>query len=186
MALKLPAIYVHGIYWSITFRSKSPELTQHWAQYHWCQKWRISKYICIYHKKKTCKYAVCNKWLLFHEALGCHAHWYTSIFNGSLARYVISRVAHAPRMPGMLSPPPRVSDSDMHHGTYVTHVSWCIPGSLTSGFLWSRWRVKRSRHSRRMRNPQFYVYSKRPMQPKYHLRQHGHHATLYSCGFFKL
>ena len=31
----------------------------------------------------------------------------------------------------------------MHHGTCVTHVPCCIPGSLTSGFLWSRWRGKR-------------------------------------------
>ena len=30
--------------------------------------------------------------------------------------------AHAPGMPGTFSPPPRVSDPDMHHGTYVTHV----------------------------------------------------------------
>ena len=37
------------------------------------------------------------------------------------------------------SPPPRVSDPDMHHGTCVTHVPWCMPGSLTNGFLWSRW-----------------------------------------------
>ena len=36
----------------------------------------------------------------------------------------------------------RVSDSDMHHGTCVTHVPWCMPGLLTSGFLWRRWRVK--------------------------------------------
>ena len=41
-------------------------------------------------------------------------------------------------------------------------VPWCRPGSLTSGFLWSRWRGKRSRHSRRMRKPQFYVSGKRP------------------------
>ena len=27
----------------------------------------------------------------------------------------------------------------------ATHVVWCMPGSLTSGFLWSRWRGKRSR-----------------------------------------
>ena len=47
--------------------------------------------------------------------------------------------AHAPGMPGTFSPPPRVSDPDMHHGTCVTHVPWCMPGSLTSGFLWSRW-----------------------------------------------
>ena len=57
--------------------------------------------------------------------------------------------------PGTFSPPPRVSDPDMHHGTCVTHEPWWMPGSLTSGFLWSRWRGKRSRHSRRMRNSQF-------------------------------
>ena len=47
----------------------------------------------------------------------------------------------------------------------VTHVPWCIPGSLTSGFLLSRWRGKRSQLSRRMRNPQFYVWRKRPIEP---------------------
>ena len=54
----------------------------------------------------------------------------------------------------------------MHHGTCVTcvtHVPWCMPRSLTSGFLWSQWRVKRSQHSRRMRNAQFYVTGKRPI-----------------------
>ena len=45
-------------------------------------------------------------------------------------------------MPGTFSPQPRVSDPDMHHGTCVTHVPWCMPGSLTSSFLWSRWRGK--------------------------------------------
>ena len=57
---------------------------------------------------------------------------------GPLARYIKLRVAHAPGMPGTFSPPPQVSDPDMHHGTCVTHVSWCMAGSLTSGFLWSR------------------------------------------------
>ena len=51
----------------------------------------------------------------------------------------------------------------MRHGTCVTHVPWCMPGSLISGFLWSCWRGKRSRRSRRMRNPQFYVSGKSPM-----------------------
>ena len=60
-------------------------------------------------------------------------------------------------------PPSQVSNPDMHHGTCMTHVPWCMPGSLTSGFLWSRWRGKRSRHSRRMRNPQIYVSGKRPI-----------------------
>ena len=32
--------------------------------------------------------------------------------------------------------------SRQHHGTCVTHVPWCMPGSLTCGFLWSRRRVK--------------------------------------------
>ena len=85
-------------------------------------------------------------------------------WHGPLTRYVKLRVAHAPGMPGTFSPPPRVSDPDMHHGTCVTHVPWCITGSLTSGFLGNRWRGKRSRHSRRMRNSQFYVSGKRPME----------------------
>ena len=42
-------------------------------------------------------------------------------------------------------------------------VSWCMPGSLTNAFLWSRWRGKRSRHSRRMRIPQYFASGKRPM-----------------------
>ena len=71
----------------------------------------------------------------------------------------ILKVAHAPGMPGTLSPPPRVSDPDMHHDTCVTHVPW----SLTSGFLWSRWWGKRSRHSQRMRSPQFYVSGEGPV-----------------------
>ena len=54
-------------------------------------------------------------------------------------------------------------DPDMHGGTCVTHVPWCMPGSLTSVFLWSRWGRKLSRHSRHMRNPQFYASGNRPM-----------------------
>ena len=68
---------------------------------------------------------------------------------------------NGPGMPGMFSPPPRVSDPDMHHGTCVTHVPSCVPGSLISGFLWSRWRGNRSWHSRRIRNPKFYASGKR-------------------------
>ena len=39
-----------------------------------------------------------------------------------------------------------------------------MPRSLIRGFLWSRWRGKRSRHSRRMRDSQVYVFGKRRMQ----------------------
>ena len=59
---------------------------------------------------------------------------------------------------GNVFPPPRVSDPDMHHGTCVT------PRSLTSGFHCRRWLGKRSRHSRRMRNLQFYVSGERPIR----------------------
>ena len=72
------------------------------------------------------------------------------------------RVAHAPGMPGTFSPPQRV-DLDLHHGTCVTHVPCCMPMSINIGFFWSWWQGKRSRHSRRMRNPQFYASGKRPM-----------------------
>ena len=67
------------------------------------------------------------------------------------------------RMPGTFSLPPRVSDPDMHHGTCVTHVPWSMPGSLTSGFLWSRSQGKRSRHSQHKRNLRFNVTGMRPM-----------------------
>ena len=84
--------------------------------------------------------------------------------HGPLTRYVKLRVTHAPGMPGTFSPQPRSSDPDMHPGTCVTHVPWCMSGSLTRGLLWSRWRGKCSRHSRRMHNTQFYVSGKRPMK----------------------
>ena len=101
--------------------------------------------------------------------------------HGSLVKYVNLRIAHAPGMPGTFSPPPRVSDPDMHHGTCVAHVPRCMLGSLTSGFIWSWGREKCSRHTRRMRNLQFHLSGKRPMaclsessghqQPWYQLRR---------------
>ena len=80
------------------------------------------------------------------------------VLHGPLTRYAKLRVARALGMSGTFSPPLQVSDPDIHHGTRVTHVPWCMPGSITSSFLWS------SRYSRRMRNPQFWVFGKRPMR----------------------
>ena len=92
---------------------------------------------------------------------------YSSTTRVLIFQYSYSYVQYSPQpwpvTPGMFSPLTRVSDPDMHHGSRVTHVPWCIPGSLTSGFLWSRWWGKRSRHSRRMRNPQFHASGKRPI-----------------------
>ena len=63
--------------------------------------------------------------------------------HGPLARDVKFRVAHELIMLGTFSPSPRISDPDMHHGTWVSHVPWCMPGSLTSSLLRIRWRGKR-------------------------------------------
>ena len=96
---------------------------------------------------------------VFHikrEVLFCVLWVFGWPIHGSLTRYVKLRVAHAPGMPGTFSPPPQVRDPD-------THVPWCMPGSLTCVLLWSRWQENRSRHSRRMRNPQVCVSGKRPM-----------------------
>ena len=54
---------------------------------------------------------------------------------GPLIRYAELEVAPVPGMLGTFSPPPWVSEPDMHHGTCVTHVPRCMPVSLTSGFL---------------------------------------------------
>ena len=98
-----------------------------------------------------------HRWRIY--ALMINTYHTIASGNSPLARYVKVRVAHAPGLPGTFSP--RVRDPDIHHGTCVTHVPWCMSGSLTSDFI--RWRGKRSRHSRRMRNPQFYVSGKRLM-----------------------
>ena len=43
---------------------------------------------------------------------------------------------------------PQVSDPGMHHGTCMTHVPWCMSGSLTLVGIENLYR-----HSQRMRNP---------------------------------
>ena len=70
---------------------------------------------------------------------------------------------HAPGMPGTFSPPPTsketASQRSRHASRHVRHARVV----MHVGIAHSRWRGKRSRHSRRMRNPQFYVSGKRPM-----------------------
>ena len=59
------------------------------------------------------------------------------IINGPLTRYIKLWVVHAPGTPPgsfsrhRLQRKSLVSDSSMHHGTCVTHVPWCMSGSLT-------------------------------------------------------
>ena len=114
----------------------------------WLEFWHKRPTICMDHQFKSSM----RCWSQLPE----HRPW------GS-CRYAKLWVAHAPGMPGTFSQPPQVSDPDMQHGTCVTHVPWSMPGSLTSGFLWRRWRGKRSRHSQRMRDPQGCVFGKRPI-----------------------
>ena len=68
----------------------------------------------------------------------CHDWWWMMWCHyGSLTRYIKPRVVHAPEcrehFPRWLQRKPLVSDPDMHHGTCVTHVPWCMLGSLTRG-----------------------------------------------------
>ena len=76
-------------------------------------------------------------WFLEGQIPECGWNETTTIAWGSIGRKIW--VAHAPGIPTKVFPPPWVSDLDMNHGTRATHVPWCKPGSLTSGFLWSRW-----------------------------------------------
>ena len=55
--------------------------------------------------------------------------------HGPFIRYNKLQVAHAP---GMSATYPMHGGQPSRHAS--THVPWCMPGSLTSGFLWSRWR----------------------------------------------
>ena len=79
--------------------------------------------------------------------------------NGPLTRYVKLRVAHAPGMPGTTSKV-TVSKRSRHASRHVRHAR----AVMHVGIANPRWRGKRTRHSRRMRNPQFYVSGKRSME----------------------
>ena len=83
--------------------------------------------------------------------------------HGPLTRYVKSRVAHAPGMPGTFSPPhilkETASQRSRHASRHVRHAR----AVMHVGIANPRWWGKRSRHSRCMRNPQFCVSGKRPI-----------------------
>ena len=76
---------------------------------------------------------------------------------------------------------PLVSDPDKHHGT-VRHACAVMYIGITN----PRWRGKRSRHSPRMRNPQFYVSGKRPLVYivlKCLLETNGYTSTALACDY---
>ena len=91
----------------------------------------------------------------------------TSIsIHGPLTRYVKLRVAYAPGMPGTFSPPPTSKETtcelSRHASRHVRHAR----AVMHIGIANPRWRGKRSRHCRCMRNTQFYGSGKRPMRRK--------------------
>ena len=98
-------------------------------------------YFALNHTNKLCNSwnAVWNPWV---QSLFLHSQQWppcSPCMHGPLTRYVKFRVAHAPGMPGTFSPPsrfqgkPLLSDPGMHHGKCVTHVPWCMSGSLSRG-----------------------------------------------------
>ena len=124
----------------------------------------------VYHRISLMKSEWVGEWLCliaFFSDIEIHVN------HGPLARNVKLWVAHARVLPGTFSPRLWVSDPDMHHGTCVTHVPWCMPGSLSSGFPWRRWWGKLSRHSRRMCNPQFMHLVRGPCNNNLHMTSVG-------------
>ena len=85
--------------------------------------------------------------------------------HGPLAKCVKLWVAHAPGMPGTFSPSTaskeNVSKRSRHASRHVRHARAVMRVEITN----PRLRGKCSRHSRRMRNPQFYVSGKRTIAP---------------------
>ena len=79
--------------------------------------------------------------------------------NGPLTRYVKLWVAHAPGMPGTFSSKKTAIWRSKHATRHVRHAR----AMMHVGTANPRWRGKRSRHFRCMRNPQFYVFGIRPM-----------------------
>ena len=96
---------------------------------------------CSGEKNRNVEHAKSNQYstLLLTPLAMPNISEFSDLFSEPLARYVNLRFTHAPGKPGTFPQP------------------WCTTRSLTSGFLWSQWREKRSRHSRHMHNAQFYV-----------------------------
>ena len=105
-----------------------------------------------------CASSWCNQMLSFIDTEA-----FVWLFHGPLTIYAKLRVAHAPGMPGTFSPAPTsketASKQSRHASRHVRHARAVMYVRIAN----PRWRGKRSRHSRRMRNPQVYVSVKRPI-----------------------
>ena len=118
-------------------RHSSRPLVQHWQlliimDLYWVQMFMVGlRYVSILHQ---------SGWII---QICLEITEWNDPLHGPLDIYVELRVAHALGMPGMFPPQTKrpVNDPVMHHGT-------CRNAK-------PRWLGKRSRHSRRMRNPHF-------------------------------
>ena len=124
----------------------------------WIVFMETEKYLCIFFNSWTLRRrkTVLHRQYWSAQITGPYHPWDTANKQGIssheyLTRYAQLRVAQL-RECRERFPSSRVSNPDMHHGTCVTHMPWCMLGSLTSGLFWSRWRGKHSRRSRRMHN----------------------------------
>ena len=124
-----------------------------------CFPERCSYFTCY---RFTCR----SNWRLFSwKCCALYMEWSIPNLHGPLARYAILWVAHAPEMPGTSFPPLRVSDPDVHHGTCVTHVPWCMPEIANQGFYF---KIGGGENvpgipGTTLRNLQCWVSGKRPM-----------------------
>ena len=98
-----------------------------------------------------------------------------------LARRVKLWVAHAPGMPGTFSPPPTSKETCSKQSQHASRHVRDARAVMQVGIANPRWRVKRSRHSWHMRNPQFYVSGKRPIAtPSPNgTKYHQHHGVIH-------
>ena len=85
------------------------------------------------------------------------------VVHGPLTRYIKLRVAHAPGMPGTFSPPSTSEEAASKRSRHASRHVRDARVVMHLGIANPQWRGKPSRHSRRMRNPQFPVSGKRPM-----------------------
>ena len=87
-----------------------------------------------------------------------------SNIHGPLTIYIILRSAHAPRMLGTFSLAPTSKETASQQSRHASRQVRHERAVMRVGISNSRWRRKRPRHSRRIRNPQFCVSGNRPMQ----------------------
>ena len=108
----------------------------------WCQQWRRGCPSCIMQVMPAMTTGMPQ---LYHAMMPAMTTGMPQLYHAMMPAMTtwLSYVHDARKLDRTVKEglgPTHPSDPDMHHGTCVTHVSWCVLGSLTSGFIWCRWR----------------------------------------------